>query len=887
MSSLVKWLENKNSRKNQKRWRSICNKINDRESFFAKLNDKELKEQSALLRVKAFNQFVTKFNKNEKIMSAKSYQDEVLIDVYALVRESARRTLGLRPYDVQIIGAIALHEGVLAEMRTGEGKTLVIVLPVVYNAFCGLQPHVITVNEYLATRDSQQMEKIYNFLGLTVGLLKEGQSLEERQSQYKRDIVYGVNHEFGFDYLKDNMIESPSERRQKGLFFAVIDEVDSILIDEARTPLIITTQSSSHEELYKIIMPLVKLLGKDDVDCDLKSHSVWLTEVGFTKMELALLELGLISKAHHLYEPLYQNISFVLMACLKAEFLFKKDQQYIVKDGVVVIVDEGTGRLMPDRRWGQGIHQAVETKEGVRINPETKIQGQITYQNFFKLYKKLAGLTGTALTQKEEFEQMYGLHCEKIKTHKPMIRRDRQDIIYRTIDEKVEALVELAKIANGNERPVLIGTPTVEESELISKSLQKANVAHNVLNAKNHSKEAHIIAQAGCLGAITVATNMAGRGTDILLGGNVQEFLKNEKVQLKEKTLAKQRMQWLGGGVDAELIEVHLEILNSLSWERFCNVFKISESWEMRKREVEERWRRDNEVVKGLGGLLVLGSSKHDSRRVDNQLRGRAGRQGDPGESQFIISLEDSLFRIYGQNGFVNMIDKMNLMPRGTSLQSPMIERALERAQQAVEAHHFNARKQLTDFDHVGAAQRVAVYEWRNNVLESRNECIEWLETFIELSVKEVFRGLIDMGTYSSQWDIEAVGNVLEQVLSIDKNWTQKQLTGEEEQSAEKFMKNVSNEVKRLLEEVANMYQEQWGAMVQQIILKKIDSNWQEHLDALAQLLESIHLRSFAQKDPKTEYKREAFEMFKQMRSNIALASIEAVLDLRKDLNID
>lgn len=884
MSSLVKWLENKNSRKNQKRWRSICNKVNDKESFLAKLNDKELKDHAEVLRIKSFNQFVTKYNKNAKTLSAKSHQDEVLVEVFALVREASRRTLGLRHYDVQIIGGSALHEGVLAEMRTGEGKTLVITLSVVYNAFCGLQPHVITVNEYLATRDAKQMERLYNFLGLTVGLLKEGQSVKERQSQYLCDIVYGVNHEFGFDYLKDNMVENISERRQRGLFFAVIDEVDSVLIDEARTPLIITTQSSANEELYTIIMPLVKLLGKDDVDCDLKAHNVWLTDLGFSKIEMALLELGLISKAHHLYEPLYQNISFVLMACLKAEFLFKKDQQYIVKDGKVVIVDEGTGRLMPDRRWGHGIHQAVEMKEGVKINPETKIQGQITYQNFFKLYEKLAGLTGTALTQKDEFEQMYGLHCERIKTHKPMIRQDRQDIVYRTIEEKIDAIVEFAKVANEKERPVLIGTPTVEESELLSKSLDNAKIIHNVLNAKNHSKEAHIIAQAGCLGAITVATNMAGRGTDILLGGNVQEFLNNEMLLLKEITLSRQKKQWLERGVDIEIIEVHLEILGALSWNNFCEVFKLKENWSERKKAIEEKWKLDNEVVKGLGGLLVLGSSRHDSRRVDNQLRGRAGRQGDPGESQFIISLEDSLFRIYGQTGFISMIDKMNLMPKGTSLQSPMIERALERAQHAVEAHYFNARKQLTDFDHVGAAQRVAVYEWRNNVLESRKDCIEWLDVFIEWGTKEALKEIIEEHTFSSQWNLEMLSNVLEQIFGIDKDWTHAKLSGDEDFSEEKFLGMLAQKVKQELSEIERDLKEQWGGLVQQIILKKIDSNWQDHLDALAQLLESIHLRSFAQKDPKTEYKREAFEMFKQMRSNIALASIEDALALRNNV---
>jgi preprotein translocase subunit SecA len=760
-------------------------------------------------------------------------RDPLLEECFALGREASRRLLGMRHFDAQLIGALALHEGMLAEMKTGEGKSLCLTLAAIYNSLRGDQVHVVTVNEYLARRDATEMAPLYGFFGLSVGLLEDSHDARARNEQYERDVVYGVNHEFGFDYLRHNMARSAGERRMnRGLGFAIVDEVDSILIDEARTPLIISGEQDDDLSVYAACWAQVASLPSQMVDVDEKRRQASLTEEGFERVERGLMESGSIERGHHLYEPEANGLMRALQACLQARFLFRRDEHYIVEEGRVLIVDENTGRLMADRRWSGGLHQAMEVKEGAQPRQESETLATITYQNFFKLYGKLSGLTGTALTQSQEFWEIYGLETIEIPTHRPMIRMDWPDAVFRTEAEKFEALAREAKAAVEAGRPVLAGTSSVEESEKLSKRLDQLGVEHQLLNAKNHQQEARLIEDAGMRSRVTVATNMAGRGTDIVLGGHWAAML----ARLVEE------------GADAEAIE--------------------------RARAAREAERE--EIIKA-GGLLVLGCARNDSRRVDNQLRGRAGRQGDPGESKFIISLEDGLFRVYAQNGVLALIDRHGMMPPGSSLQHPMLSRSLDRAQKAVENHHYDMRKQLQDYDGVGAAQRRLVYGWRDEMIDA-SDADAWAMAWamVEQAVETAGAGPREAGlaeAWLAPGAFDALGAVGPLDLDQARQWVDQAREPEDVEGwALARWREDFDRAKELDGAGAG------AAALRSLMLDRVDEAWQAHLTTLQGLMDGIHLRSYVQKDPKQEYRREGYEMFGRLRSAIVERSAQAAL---------
>lgn len=758
-------------------------------------------------------------------------RDDHLERSFALAREAAKRSLGMRYFDVQLFGAMALHEGKLAEMKTGEGKSLCLTLAAIHNALRGLQTHVVTVNEYLARRDAEAMQPLYAWFGLAVGLLRDGQGLEERRGQYASDIVYGVNHEFGFDYLRHNMARSSSERRMvRGLGFAIVDEVDSILIDEARTPLIISGNENDDLSVYAHCWQAACMLDKKtELEVDERQRSVIVSDAGFERLEDFFIERGLIGHGHHLYEMENNALLRALQASLSARFLFHRDKHYIVSEGKVLIVDENTGRLMADRRWSNGIHQAMEAKEGVEVMQESKTMATITYQNFFNLYGKLSGLTGTAMTQQGEFWQIYGLEAISIPTHMPMIRIDQADMVYRSEREKFEVLAKEAQKAVAMGRPVLAGTSNIEESEKLSAELEKLGVEHRLLNAKNHELEAQIIEDAGRPKSVTVATNMAGRGTDIVLGGNWSALERRARDEGHgEDEVADRKKQWLA----------------------------------------------DRASVAQAGGLLVLGCARNESRRVDNQLRGRSGRQGDPGESRFFISLDDDLFRVYAQNGVLAMIDKYNMLPEGSCLEHPMLNRSLDKAQAAVENHHFDMRKQLLDYDGVGSHQRKSVYAWRDEIIEADDEKI-WNMSMemVEQAVEDVAASWGD-SRFVEAWESKHAQETLALIAPLPMDfasWGDKAIDGSEIQS-------------RLVEHWTGPIQEArrmgWGSSegLRSLMLERIDDAWQDHLTILQNLLDGIHLRSYAQKDPKQEYKREGYEMFARLRGAVVAQVSNALL---------
>ena len=804
-----------------RRWRESAERINQKECELLNLSDEKLKEKAKELSKICYE--------SKKVTVGK--RDSNLEEVFSVVREASRRILGLRHFDVQLIGAMALHEGKLAEMKTGEGKSLCLTLAAIYNAMCGLQTHVVTVNEYLAKRDAQTMSPLYSFFGLEVGLLTEGQELAERRNQYSKDVVYGVNHEFGFDYLRHNMAQSDAERRMiKGLGFAIVDEVDSILIDEARTPLIISGSENDDLSIYQHCWDAINLLKiEKDLEVDEKQRNVILSEYGFEKLEHTFIEKGIINGAHHLYDVSNNAILRAIQACLSARFLFHKDKHYIVRDGKVMIVDENTGRLMADRRWSNGIHQAVECKEGVEVKQESKTMATITYQNFFRLYERLSGLTGTAMTQATEFYSIYGLETFEIPTHRPTIRIDQPDVVYRSEKEKFMALAEEAKKAIKDGRPVLAGTSNIEESEKLSEQLTKLGVEHRLLNAKNHELEAQIIEEAGLAGRMTVATNMAGRGTDIVLGGH---WLEKEKAMLESNA-------------SAEEIE-----------------------------EEKKKWNKSRENIIKKGGLLVLGCARNESRRVDNQLRGRSGRQGDPGESKFFISLDDDLFRVYAQTGILAMIDKYNMMPEGSCLEHPMLNRSLDKAQAAVENHHFEMRKQLQEYDGVGAAQRRMVYSWRDGIIDASEDetwatAIEMIQQALDQACEEI-KG----SDYMESWESQEAKDSIEMIHALPKEYEQWANTARDpEELKEKILKYWVEKLTTAREK--NMFSFE---SIKAQILDRIDDAWQEHLTTLQNLLDGIHLRSYAQKDPKQEYKREGYEMFGRLRGSMVAQCASAIL---------
>ena len=760
--------------------------------------------------------------------------DELLTEAFAVVREASKRVLGMRHFDVQLIGGMVLNDGKIAEMRTGEGKTLTATLAVYLNALAGKGVHVVTVNDYLASRDADWMGRLYHWLGLSVGKILSQQDTAAKKEAYAADITYGTNNEFGFDYLRDNMEYDVSARRQRGLYFAIVDEVDSILIDEARTPLIISGPADDNTDLYLRINEIPPLLtrqqeekGEGDYWVDEKAHQVYISESGHVKLEKILAERGLVGPGESLYSPKNIILMHHLMASLKAHTLFKRDQQYVVQDGEIVIVDEFTGRLMPGRRWSEGIHQAVEAKEGVRIQHENQTMASITFQNYFRMYEKLSGMTGTADTEAYEFQDIYGLETVVIPTHRKMIRIDEQDKVYRTVTEKYQAIVEDVKACHAKGQPVLLGTTSIENSELLSQLLTKEGIEHNVLNAKQHEREAQIVLDAGRPGMVTIATNMAGRGTDIVLGGGINKAV---------------------GAIEAD------ETLSA-------------EEKAQRIAEVKSQWQKLHDEVVAAGGPRRIGSERHESRRIDNQLRGRAGRQGDPGSSCFYLSMEDQLLRIFGGDRMRAIADRLKLEP-GVAIESKMLTRMIESAQRKVEGRNYDIRKQLLEFDDVQNDQRHEIYGLRNEILEA-TDCSELIKNLREGYFTDLFRSFVPADTVEEQWDLDALNDKLKSGFGIEIDF-KKMLDADTATTDEDLLKALIDRANEIYEAKETLVgHDAFAAFGRSVLLQVIDQLWRQHIAALDALRQGIYLRGYAQKQPKQEYKREAFTMFEQLLDSI------------------
>ncbi len=813
-------------------------------TFFGSRNDRLLKEYTAkVAKINALEPKIKKLKDNDfpkKTIELKNRfnqgeaLDTLLIEAFAHVREAGIRSLGMRHFDEQLLGAMALHDGKISEMRTGEGKTLVATLAVYLNALSGNGVHVVTVNDYLAKRDAEWMGKLYNFLGLEVGINLSRMPAEEKKNAYEADITYGTNNEFGFDYLRDNMVYSPGERVQKPLNFAVVDEVDSILIDEARTPLIISGQSENNTDLYlkidKIIPYLVRQEKEDaegDFWIDEKAHQAILSEKGHEKTEELLLEMGILTKGSNLYDATNISLLHHVNSALKAHYLFIKDKDYVVKDGSITIVDEFTGRMMPGRRWSDGLHQAVEAKEGVVIQKENQTMASITFQNYFRMYSKLAGMTGTADTEAEEFNQIYNLETIIIPPHRPTIRNDKMDKIYRTSEERYQAVLDDIIDCNKRLQPVLVGTTSIENSELISNRLTKAKLKHQVLNAKQHEKEAHIISQAGQPGMITIATNMAGRGTDIVLGGNT----------------------------DAEIIEI--ENNNKIKGDKKSQKIK----------DLMAAWKLRNIKVLDAGGLHIIGTERHESRRVDNQLRGRSGRQGDPGSSAFYLSLEDSLLRIFASERIASIMEKLN-MPEGEAIEHKWVNSSIEGAQKKVEARNFDIRKQLLEYDDIPNQQRKVIYEQRNDILDNA-DLKETVDGIIGDVLEQTVYEYIPLESIEEMWDIPALEKRLQADYAI-KITISKLLKDDQNIAVEDIASHIKQkglELYRLKEKLAG--KEALQHFERSITLQIFDHHWRAHLSSLDNLRQGIGLRAYGQKDPKQEFKKEAFVLFEQLLETI------------------
>jgi len=804
-----------------KRMRKIVKKINALEDATQALSDDALKAKT--------EEFKTRLAEGASI-------DSLLPEAFAVAREASVRTREMRPFDVQLIGGITLHEGRIAEMRTGEGKTLMATLPCYLHALAGNGVHVVTVNDYLARRDAEWMEPIYNFLGMSVGIIQSGQDPDTKREAYLSDITYGTNNEFGFDYLRDNMAFAAQERFQRGQHFAIVDEVDSILIDEARTPLIISGPAEESTDLYKVVNKLPRTLTRQEVpDEELEEHhsvgdyvvdekgrSVDLTEQGHEKVEVELAKAGLLEEGDSLYGTANLSLLTHVHAALKAHVIFKRDVDYMVQGNEVVIVDEHTGRAMPGRRWSEGLHQAVEAKEGVAIQNETQTLASTTFQNYFRLYETLSGMTGTADTEAFEFRQIYGLDVVVIPTHLPMVRDDSNDLVYLTTPEKYDAIVnDIVERTEGGQ-PVLVGTASIESSELVSAELKKHGIEHNVLNAKQHEREAEIIAQAGRPAAVTIATNMAGRGTDIVLGGS-----------------------W----------ESEIEALDNPS--------------ESEINQIKKDWQKRHDAVLEAGGLHIIGTERHESRRIDNQLRGRAGRQGDAGSSRFYLSLEDNLMRIFASDRMRGLMQSMG-MEKGEAIEAKMVSNAIEKSQRKVEGHNFDQRKSLLDYDDVANDQRQVVYQQRRDLMEEE-EIADTIEGLREEMLTDVYGEYIPPMSIEEQWDVPG----LEAALLSEFNSKQpiaKWLAADDNLDDDKLRA-------RSLEQLTQEYQskgERWrGAGVdirlveKQLMLQVLDQRWKEHLGTMDHLRQGIHLRAYAQKQPKQEYKRESFELFQEFLYNV------------------
>ena len=812
LKTIVKNLFGSRNDRLLKEYGKKVHQINSLEEATKKLSDAALKAKTS--------EFKKRLNEGQKI-------DDLLVEAFAVVREASRRVLEMRHFDVQLIGGMALHDGKISEMRTGEGKTLVATLPTYLNALEGKGVHVITVNDYLAKRDAEWMGQIYRFLGLEVGINLSNISSEEKKKAYQADITYGTNNEFGFDYLRDNMIFSKEERVQRKLHYGLVDEVDSILIDEARTPLIISGQAEDNVDLYTKINLVVAKLSRQKTEeesgdywVDEKAHQVVLSESGHENVEKLLIKAGLLSEQSSLYDA--TNISLVhhINASLKARSLFNKDQHYVVRDNSIIIVDEFTGRMMPGRRWSEGIHQAVEAKEGVEIQKENQTLASITFQNYFRMYQKLSGMTGTADTEAYEFSQIYGLETIIIPPHRTTQRKDMMDKVYRTSQERYAAVIEDIKACQKIDQPVLVGTTSIENSELISALLTKAKLKHQVLNAKHHEKEAHIIAQAGRPGMITIATNMAGRGTDIVLGGSIETDIHDIKVNDKLTESKKEK-----------------EI-----------------------KALKDGWKEQNSLVVKAGGLHIIGTERHESRRVDNQLRGRAGRQGDPGSSRFYLSLEDSLLRIFASDRVSAIMEKLK-MPEGEAIEHSWVTKAIENAQRKVEGRNFDIRKQLLEYDDVANDQRKVIYEQRNELLDS-DQTAETIAAMRVDVLRELMQGYIPPGSMEDMWDIASLEKILFSDYGLNlsiKAWIDKEP-----------QIDIEDIYERVITLANKQYQEKESLVGKDIIrhfektvmLQSIDQHWREHLSSLDHLRQGIHLRSYAQKNPKQEYKKEAFELF-------------------------
>ena len=821
--------------------------------IFGSRNDRLLKQyRSTVVRINAMEPELERLT--DEALRAKTQEfkdrvaggeslDDLLAEVFAVVREGSKRVMKMRHFDVQLLGGMSLHYGKISEMGTGEGKTLTATLPVYLNALTGKGVHVVTVNDYLASRDAQWMAKLYNFLGLTVGINLPQLPREEKQAAYLADITYGTNNEYGFDYLRDNMVYEVPDRVQRGLNYAIVDEVDSILIDEARTPLIISGQAEDHTGLYiainKIVPGLVRQEGEadprtgegvtkpGDFTLDEKSHQVVLTEQGHENAERILFDLGLIPEGATLYDPANITLMHHLYAALRANNLYHRDQHYVVQAGEIVIVDEFTGRLMKGRRWSDGLHQAVEAKEGVSIQPENQTLASITFQNYFRLYGKLAGMTGTADTEAYEFQEIYGLETVVIPHNRPSRRDDQLDRVYKTTREKYEAAIKDIRECYERGQPVLVGTTSIENSEIIDTLLEKEKLPHQVLNAKQHAREADIVAQAGRPSMITIATNMAGRGTDIVLGGNIEK--------------------------PVQAIEADTELDDETKARKIA--------------EIRAQWTKDHESVTAVGGLRIIATERHESRRIDNQLRGRSGRQGDPGSSRFYLSLDDSLMRIFAGDRVKAIMDRLK-MPDGEAIEAGIVTRSIESAQRKVEARNFDMRKQLLEYDDVSNDQRKVIYQQRNGILDASDLSAQ-IASLREGSVADLVRQHVPAESVEEQWNIEA----LEKTLSED--WQVNLSLQEVVQSANAITDDD------ILEKVQAAANAAFAAKVEQIggenftqfermvLLQSIDSHWREHLSALDYLRQGIHLRGYAQKQPKQEYKREAFELFGQLLDSV------------------
>ena len=813
IANLLKKIFGSRNERLLKQFRKTVLVINALEADLKKLSDDELKGKTEQFKERV---------KNGTLL------DEILPEAFAVVREASQRVLGMRHFDVQLIGGMVLHQGKIAEMRTGEGKTLMATLPAYLNALTGNGVHVVTVNDYLASRDAEWMGRVYKFLGLSVGCNLSQMPHDEKQAAFAADITYGTNNEFGFDYLRDNMVQQPPERVMRGQHFAIVDEVDSILIDEARTPLIISGQADDNAELYQQINRLAPRLtkqeeeeGPGDFSIDLKAHSVTMTEAGHEKAEQLLADAGLLQAGASLYDP--SNILLVhhIYAALRAHSLYHKDQHYVVNDGEIVIVDEFTGRMMTGRRWSEGLHQAVEAKEGVKIQSESQTLASITFQNYFRLYKKLSGMTGTADTEAYEFQHIYNLETVIVPTHQKMIRDDRMDQVYQTAREKHQAMIIDIKNCYERGQPVLLGTTSIENSELLSSLLDNEKLPHQVLNAKQHAKEAGIVVQAGRPKMITIATNMAGRGTDIVLGGNPDPEIQAIKN-------------------DASLSED----------EKNGRVAAIRSEWQQ----------RHDHVIKE-GGLHIIGSERHESRRVDNQLRGRSGRQGDPGSSRFYLSLEDPLLKIFASDRVAAIMQRLK-MPEGEAIEHSWVTRAIENAQRKVEARNFDIRKQLLEYDDVANDQRKVIYQQRNELLESTDitETITAIRNDVLSAEATVY---IPAESVEEQWDAPGLEKALLSEFNIKMpvaDWIKQEPTLDEEKIKTRILENAAREYEEkfaLVEHKEYVRQFERGVMLQ-----TLDNHWREHLAALDHLRQGIHLRGYAQKNPKQEYKREAFELF-------------------------